>query len=58
MTSKRLQCVLRSRLFQSRFSDAVESREPHPVIGGPWLRDIQPKDIVQTDQQELELGVL
>jgi hypothetical protein len=40
------------------FSDVVESREPHLVKGGLWLRDIQPKDIVQTDQHELELKIV
>ena len=58
MTSKRLRCVLHNRLFQSMFSDAVESREPHLVIGGLWLRDIEPKDIAQTDQHGLELEVV
>jgi hypothetical protein len=58
MTSKRLQCVLHNLLFQSTFSDVVELREPHLVKGGLWLRDIQPKDIVQTDEHGLELEVV
>jgi hypothetical protein len=58
MTAKCLRCVLHNRLFQSMFSDVVESREPHLVKGGLWLRDIQPKDIVQTDQKGLELEVV
>ena len=58
MTSKRLRYVLHNRLFQSKFSDDVESQEPHLVKGGLWLGDIQPKDIVQTDQHELELEVM
>ena len=58
MTAKRLRCVLHNRLFQSMFSDVVESREPHLVKGDLWLRDIQPKDIVQTDQHRLELAVV
>jgi hypothetical protein len=58
MTSKPLRCVLHNRLFQSMFSDAVEFREPHPVKGGLLLRDIQSKDIVQTDQHGLGLEVV
>ena len=58
MTLKRLRCVLHNRLFQSMFSDAVESRGPHLVKGGLWLRDIQPKDIAQTDQHGLEPEVV
>lgn len=58
MTSKRLRCVLHNRLFQSMISGVVESREPDLVRGGLWLRDIQLKDIVQTDQHELELEVM
>lgn len=51
MTAKCLRCVLHNQPFQNMFSDVVESREPHLVKGGLWLRDIQPKGIVQTDQQ-------
>lgn len=58
MTAKHLRCVLHNRLFQNMFSDVVESREPHLVKGGLWLRDIQPKDIVQTDQHGLELKIV
>ena len=58
MTSIRLRCVLHNRLFQSMFSDVVESREPHLLKGGLWLRDIQLKDIVQTNQHGLELEVV
>ena len=57
MTPKLLRCVLHNRLFQSMFSDAVESREPHLVKGGLSLRDIQPRDIVQTDQHGLGLEI-
>ena len=55
---KRLRCVLHNRPSQSMFSDVVESREPHPVKGGLWLRDIPPKDIAQTDQDGLELEIM
>ena len=55
---KHLRCVLRNRPSQSMFSDVVESRELCLVKGGLWLRDIQPKDIVQTDERELELEIV
>jgi hypothetical protein len=55
MTAKCLRCVLHNQLFQNMFSDVVESRAPHLVKGGLWLRDIQPKGIVQTDEHRLEL---
>ena len=48
--AKHLRCVLHNRPSQGMFSDAVEFREPHPVKEGQWLRDIPPKDIVQTAQ--------
>lgn len=54
-TTCRLRCVLHNRLSQSMFSDVVESLEPYLVKGGLWLRDISPKDIVQTNQHWLEL---
>ena len=49
-TTCRLRYVLHNRLSQSMFSDVVESLEPYLVKGGLWLRDISPKDIVQTNQ--------
>ena len=56
--TKHLQCALHNRPFQSMFSDVVESREPCLVKGGPWLRDIQPKGIVQTSERILEVRIV